>query len=88
MNNVEIDAFKADLMAHVERALRAERYPACRDCVYRALAASLLPASAVVVNTRAFAEQIADDAVERIKVIQGRLADSPSRNASEGRPNE
>jgi hypothetical protein len=72
MNNLELDAFRADLAAWIERALKAEQFPACRDCVHRALSARLLPANAIILNIHAFAEEIAQAAIERIKVIQGR----------------
>jgi hypothetical protein len=72
MNNLELEELRRRLEAEVLTALREEQDPTCAECPARQFMARLLPNGVILADTRQTAHDVADSAVQIVKMIQGR----------------
>lgn len=72
MNSKALDELHEALKLSVKRYLTSEQGPECRDCIYREMFARPLPQGAIPIKAEAFAEWVAAQAVNIVRIIQSR----------------
>ena len=74
MDSREIGRIEEELTDRFERLLTEEMSPACQNCVYRQIAAELLPpGSVVLIGVRRLADRLAMEVGDRIRFVQGQI---------------